>query len=131
LENKTSNELYDGLLKIVNLYKRAGFKIISIHCDQEFRPLMDEVGDKLVIDLNYTTTKEHVPEAKRNNRTIKERIRSTYHLLPYKAIPRTMIRHLAMVSTEQLNMFPTKGGVSSYYSPHVILSGQALDFEKH
>jgi hypothetical protein len=60
----------------------------------------------------------HVPEAERNNRMIEERIRATYHNLPYKAIPKTMIRHLAMVCTEQLNLFPAKGGVSVYYSPH-------------
>jgi hypothetical protein len=36
-----------------------------------------------------------------------------------------------MVSTHQLNLFPAKGGVSAYLSPHVIMTGRNLDFEKH
>jgi hypothetical protein len=42
-----------------------------------------------------------------------------------------MLKYLAMVSTHQLNLFPAKGGVSAYLSPHVILKGSNLDFEKH
>ncbi|WP_427962016.1 hypothetical protein [Acidithiobacillus sp.] len=81
--------------------------------------------------MNYTTTDEHVPEAERNNRTIAERIRFAYHNLPYKALPKVMLRYLAMVSTKQLNLLPAKGGVSPYLSPHVILGGRNWDFNKH
>ncbi len=93
--------------------------------------MMDEVKDELGVDMNYTTTDEHVPEAERNNITIAERIRCTYHNLPYKAIPKLMLRYLAMVATKQLNLFPAKGGVSSYLSPHVILGGRDIDYNKH
>jgi hypothetical protein len=30
-----------------------------------------------------------------------------------------------------LNLFPAKGGVSAYFSPHVIMTGKDLDYEKH
>jgi hypothetical protein len=79
--------------------------------------MMDEVKDDLNIEMNFTDAQDHVPEAERNNRTIKERIRAAYHRLPFKAIPRIMIHYLAMVQTSQLNLFPVKGGVSAYYSP--------------
>jgi hypothetical protein len=36
-----------------------------------------------------------------------------------------------MVSTHQLNLFPAKGGVSAYLSPHMIMTGRNLDFAKH
>ena len=54
---------------------------------------MDQVQDDLDVVMNYTNASNHVPEAERNNRTIKERIRAAYHRLPYKAIPRVMIRY--------------------------------------
>ena len=75
--------------------------------------MLEKVSDELDIEMNYATTDEHVPEAERNNRTIKERIRATYHNLPFKAIPKVMLQILAMVCTNQLNLFPAKGGVSA------------------
>ena len=54
---------------------------------------MNEVNDKLKITtMNYTSKGEHVTEAERNNRTIGERIRETYHNIPYKIIPRIMLK---------------------------------------
>jgi hypothetical protein len=92
---------------------------------------MSQVKDDLDVDMNYTATDEHVPEAERNNRTIAERIRAAYHNLPYRVIPKVMLRYLAMIAATQLNLFPAKGGISAYYSPHVILGGRNIDFEKH
>ena len=73
--------------------------------------------DNLDIQMNYTNAQEHVPQAERNNRTIKKRVRAALHRLPYKKIPKTMLKYLAMVQTSQLNLFPVKGGVSKYFSP--------------
>ena len=36
-----------------------------------------------------------------------------------------------MVSGMQLNFFPTKGGVSTYYSPRMIMDQKNLDYTKH
>jgi hypothetical protein len=92
---------------------------------------MDDVSDTMDIEMNYTSRGEHVPEAERNNHTIGERIRTAYHNLPYETIPKIMLKYLSMVSTNQLNLFPAKGGVSAYLSPHVIITGRNLDFDKH
>ena len=81
--------------------------------------------------MNYTSKGEHVPEAERNIHTIGECIRATYHNLSYKIIPRIMLKYLAITSTEKLNIFPTKGGVSKYLIPHVIMTKSGLDFEKY
>ena len=75
--------MYDSLDKILRRY---------VHCDQEFRTLMGPVADGLGVEMNCTTTDEHVPEAEQNNRTIQERIRATYHHLPYAMIPKMMLR---------------------------------------
>ena len=42
-----------------------------------------------------------------------------------------MLIYLAMVCVVQLNIFPAKGGVSEYFSPHVILTQLKLDYNKH
>jgi len=71
------------------------------------------------------------PPAERNNRTIQERFQSMFHLLPYKSIPRLMIEYLAMDCTNKLNLFPVKGGISPYYSPHTMMGAPRLDYNKH
>ena len=54
--------------------------------------MMNKVSDDLDVKMKYMTTGEHVPEAERNNHTIKERIQAAYHGLPFKSIPRIMIK---------------------------------------
>jgi hypothetical protein len=131
LASRVASELYRALDVILRAYNKRGYNVQTINCDGEFRTLMNEVSDKLDIEMNYTSKGEHVPEAERNNRTIGERVRTTYHNLPYKAIPRIMLKYLSMVSTHQLNLFPAKGGVSAYLSPYMIITGRNLDFAKH
>ena len=46
-------------------------------------------------------------------------------------IPKVMLKHLGMVSTQQLNLFPAKGGLSEYLSPHMIMSKKNIDYNKH
>ena len=100
LKSRTLEELYRGMDVILRNYNKAGFKINTIHCNGEFKELMDRVKDNLGINLNYMAKHEHVPEAEHNNRTIGERIRSTYHNLPYCKISRIMLKYLAMISTQ-------------------------------
>jgi hypothetical protein len=38
---------------------------------------------------------------------------------------------LVMESTKKLNFFPSKGGISEYYSPRMILHQKKLDYKKH
>jgi hypothetical protein len=131
LNNRTAKELYAALDKVFRLYNGSGFLFKFLSCDGEFKPLMDPVKDQLGTTMNYTSTGEHESVAERNNRTIQERIRAVYHSLPFKAIPKVMLQHLAMDCTQKINYFPAKGGVSDYYSPYVIMSGKKLDYNKH
>jgi hypothetical protein len=131
LDNQTAKKLYEALDVVLRHYNKAGFKVATIKCDPEFRPIMDPVSDDLEANMDYAPAKQHVPEAERNIRTISERIRAAYHNLPYKAIPKIMLKHLAMSCTKQLNLYPARNGISKYYSPHVILGGRNLDYKKH
>ena len=131
IDTKTQSDYYKALDVIFRRYNKGGFVIKTIYCDGEYRAMMNKVSDDLDIVMNYTNASNHVPEAERNNRTIKERIRATFQRLPYKAIPRIMIQYLAMVSGMQLNFFPAKGGVSTYYSPLMIIDQMNLDYTKH
>ena len=131
LETRTAASYRSALDVIFRQYNKANFRIATIHCDAEFKPIMDDIKDDLDIDMNYANAQEHVPEAERNNRVIKERVRAVYHRLPFQAIPKIMIKMLAMECTNKLNFFPPKGGVSQYYSPRMILTGNVLDYNKH
>ena len=66
-------------------------------------------------------------DIERPNRTIKKKFRTRYYRLPFKAIPKVMISTLEYVTTHAMNLFPVKGGVSSYFLPHVILGKKQLD----
>ena len=131
IDSKKYTEYYRALDVILRHYNNAGFVVTTIHCDREYEGMMNDVKDDLGVNMNYTNAGDHVPEAERNNRTLKERIRAAYHRLPYKAIPKVMIKKLGMECARHLNIFPVKGGISSYYSPNTILKGQALDYTKH
>ena len=130
LENKLYDSYYEALDKVLRFYNKANFRIKKIQCDREYAGMMDKVKDELEVEMNYTNAQDHVPEAERNNRTIKERVRTAHHRLPYKVIPKIMIRYLVMESTRKLNLFPVKGGVSTYYSPQTIMTNRAVDYEK-
>ena len=42
-----------------------------------------------------------------------------------------MIRFLAMVCARNLNIFPAKNGISSHFSPHMLMSKRNFDYSKH
>jgi hypothetical protein len=130
IENRTHEEYYRVLDMVLRLYNSAGFHIQTIHCG-EFRAMMDKVKDDLGVCMNFTKALDHEPEAERNNRAIKARVQAAYHQLPYKALPRQLIRYLVQTQASQLNLFPAKGGISPYYSARIILGLPTLDYVKH
>ena len=131
LPNRTPSAYRSAFDKVFRIYNKAGFTITYVHADQEFKPIFNDIQDDLGITLNSASAQEHVPEAERNNRTIKERFRAMYHRLPYTNLPKVMIKYGAMEAAAKLNYFPTIGNISSYYSPRVIMTQQPLDFNKH
>ncbi|KAL3936878.1 MAG: hypothetical protein SGBAC_007902, partial [Bacillariaceae sp.] len=88
LPNRTKKSLYDGIDKVFQLYNHADFRVKTIHCNQEFKVVFDDVKDALDVHMNYTSTGEHEPTAEHNNKFIKARFRTAYHRMPYQAIPK-------------------------------------------
>ena len=103
-----------------------------IRCDNEFlRPLIDPLAQEFQVGMNFANPQEHVPEAERNDRVIKERVRATYHRLPYTHLTRMLVKMLVTESAKKLNFFPAKNGASANYSPRMILHQRNLDYNRH
>ena len=79
---------------------------------------------------NLANPQEHVPEADHNNHVLKEHICATYHGIPHKMIPQTVICYMVNETAAKLNYFPTKGGCSNYFSPREILPHVKLNYKK-
>ena len=79
LENHKKEELYRGIDQVLRIYNNAVFTIRRIHCDNEFRSIMDPVADELDIQMNYANPDAHVPDIERNNSIIKERFHNAYY----------------------------------------------------
>ena len=78
----------------------------TIHCDNEFQPVMDEVALEYHIHMNYANPQEHVPEAS------------------YQKEGESRV-------SSKLNFFPARHGVSRYYSPRMILHQETINYHKH
>ena len=64
---KNHSDYYREIDKILRIYNNSNITIQTIECDKEFEDMMDEVNDKLDINMNYANTDDHVSAAERNN----------------------------------------------------------------
>ena len=62
---------------------------------------------------------------------VKERARCVRHSLHFDRIPIILLIHIVFFSVKILNYFPTKGGLSTVYSPKTIVSGKILQYKRH
>jgi len=91
---------------------------------------MEPLEGELDLKMNFCNADDHVPEAERNNQSLEGRFRVQFYRLPFKKITRLMIRHLAMHVARTFNWLPVKGGVSKYYSPHMIINRRSLEWKR-
>ncbi len=126
--SRTATNLSKHLSRVVDVYKRAGFIVRTILMDGEFekiRPLLPS------LECNTTAAKEHVSEAERTIRTVKERTRGLLGTLPFSHIPRRMKIEFVYFMVLWLNAFPAKTGISSTFSPRELIVRWKLDYKKH
>ena len=128
MANRTKKSLYNGIDKIFRLYNHGDFMVRRIFCDQEFKAVFEDVKDELNVHMNYTSAGEHEPTAERNNQHLKAGIRTLAHRMPFKCIPKVITTRLGERVAETTNYYPAKGGISKYYSPHMILLKRPVDF---
>jgi hypothetical protein len=64
-----TDEAYRSAIKeVIRYYNMGGFKIDTIYCGNEHRPLRSDLQDQYGISTNFANPQEHVPEAERNIR---------------------------------------------------------------
>jgi hypothetical protein len=125
---RTAKSLAKHIDRVVNVYARAGFTVRTILMDGEFEKIKDFVPR---LECNTTAAKEHVSEAERGIRTIKERARGLITTLPFEHIPRRMKIEFIYFCVLWLNAFPVKSGISSSHSPRELMVHWKLDYKRH
>jgi hypothetical protein len=107
--SRTAKQLALGITRVIYLYARGGFQVGTVLMVNEFENLQNLVP---ILVIDTTAAKEHVPEIKRKIRLIKERGRGILNTLPFKKMPRLMLRELVYHVVLWLNTFPANSGVS-------------------
>ena len=88
-----------------------GFRVTIILANNQFESMRVDLAD-LHAQLNITARDEHVPEIERFNRTIKERVRGNYNILPFDHLPPIIVIEMVYTAMFWRNMFALKGSVS-------------------
>eukprot|EP00985_Skeletonema_marinoi_P024244 scaffold16749_cov110-Skeletonema_marinoi.AAC.1 len=94
--------------------------------DNQFESMRDDIAN-LHVQLHVVAREDHVPEAERFNRTVKDRIRANYNILPYTHFPPVLIAEMVYSAVFWRNMFPLKGGISHTQSPSELILNRSLD----
>ena len=130
IPNKNKITLIQCIQKVMKLYIRGGFKVTYALMDGEFEALRGNLADNGII-LNTTARDEHVGDIERYIRTVKERVRAIYNMLPFQRVPARLVIEMTKYSVFWLNAFPHINGISSTMSPRVMITGQTIDFNRH
>jgi hypothetical protein len=130
LANQSSKTIMSCIKRIKQIYSQRGFRITQLMMDRQFENLRGDLAD-MQIGLNTVSNDENVPDIERHIRTMKERTRSMYNMLPFKRMPSRLTIEMVLASTFWWNSFPPEGGVSETLSPRAIVTGLEIDFVKH
>jgi hypothetical protein len=85
--------------RVIGFYQKRGFRVKRCLCDHEFECLRADLADTQT-ELDVTAAEdEHVPEAERYTRTIKERTRAVYNTVAFKKMPGMMIGEMVHASS--------------------------------
>jgi hypothetical protein len=121
INNRTQRTLHIETQAVIKLYETRGFTVTKVEGDQEFSCL---ANDLLPTSLNIADADDHVAKVERSIQTIKERVRCFVQGLPFKRIPKAMMRAAIENANKTLNQFPAKNGVSNTLSPLTIMTGR-------
>jgi Reverse transcriptase (RNA-dependent DNA polymerase) len=116
----TKATLIENTMAVINAHRQRGFAVTNIHADGAFECMREAVAPTI---LNINAADEHVGEVERSIRTIKERVRAALHALPYKRLPKEMIKGVVRLAVKALNQFPAEDGISDVLSPVTIVTG--------
>ena len=105
-------------------------RVTVIIADNQFESMCGNIANLRAI-LSVCARDEHVPEIERFNRTIKERVRADYNVLPFPHVLPNMIVEMVYSAVFWRNMFALRGGVSTTQSPSELVLNRKLDFNAH
>jgi hypothetical protein len=128
--SRSQKNIMKSLVKITSLYKTRGFIPKTALVDREFECMRDELLSH-GINLNTTAASDQIPYIKQKIRVPKERSRALRSTLPFKVIPGRMIIEMLANVLLWINALPPSIGVSKTFSPWTMMTGTALDFNKH
>jgi hypothetical protein len=120
IPNRQKKTLLMEAKAIINLYETRTFEISRVEADQEFACI---TNDLLPVVMNVADADDHVAEVERSIRTIKERVRCIVQGLPYRRLPKIIMRAIVEGANKSLNLFPAKDSASDELSPLTIMTG--------
>ncbi len=123
-----AKSLCKHLERVLLVYGQAGFRIRTISMDGEFEKVKNLIP---IEECNTTAAKEHVSEAERTIRTVKEWTRGLIVTLPFNHILQQMKIEFIYFAVLWLNTFPVRTGILAIYSPRELLVRWHLDYKKH
>ena len=126
IANRQVTTIIAKLRSVCQVYHHRGFQVSVILGDPEFEPIRATFPQ-----LNCCEADEHVPDVECYIRTVKDHVRSTYRMLPFKRVPRLILIHLVKNAVFWLNALPAMDGVSSIHSPRYLLTGRELEYPLH
>ena len=106
------------LKNVFKLYNARGFRVVELHGDKEFEKIELDIKP---VRLRTCGVDEHVPEIERSVQTQKNENRSACHAIPYKCIPRIMVRELVKQGNTFLNAFGSDESSRNGLSPRNII----------
>ena len=129
IPDRTRRTILKHLPRIIDMYTQRGFVVRDVHADSEFECLRDALSP---IALDTTTTNTHVGEVERSIRTIKERVRTTVHGMPFTRLPRLIVKELVKQAEDLCNLFPSGSGPTAEHSPAALIQGTSKpDFNSY
>lgn len=123
VKSRSKAMMLHEVLGVVKLYQSRGLSVVDIHADMEFKCIEN---DMIPVRLNLTAHDDHVGEAERSIRTVKERVRADVHGLPFKRLPKVIVLELLRQTITVLNQFPALDGISATLSPLTIMTGRPI-----
>ena len=116
--SRSAISIVDEMKKVFKTYNARGFRITAVHADKEFEKVQNDV---LPANMRICGVDDHVPEVERSIQTQKNEHRSVCQAMPYRCIPRIMIRELVKQGNVFLNAFGGKDTVADGLTPRNII----------
>ena len=126
ISNHQITTIVSKLKSVCQIYHHRGFRVTMILGDPEFEPVRTTFPQ-----LNCCAADEHAPDIEQYIRTVKDCVRSTYRMLPFKYVPQLILIHLVINAVFWLNALPAWDGVSSIHSLRYLLTGRELEYPLH